>query len=334
MMSALWREPGVRRLALAVTLAAAALTACGTSTTPTAIPKASAVVPKPANAGELTAAPTVASQECGDKLASLRPLNPMPKPGQMPDGSTMAKIAGRGKLIVGVDQNTYNVGFRDPFTGEIQGFDIDMARNIAQAIFGNPNAIQLRAVTSDQRIPALKNGDVDIVVRTMSITCDRLKDVNFSAVYYEAKQQVLVKKNSGVSGIDQLGGKRVCATNGSTSLSNIAQAASKPVGVKVSDWTDCLVMLQQGQVDAVSTDDVILAGMAAQDRYTEVVGQPLANEPYGMAIPLADTDFVRFVNGVLDQAKSNGTWAASYRKWLDDLIPGPPPAPPVPRYKD
>jgi polar amino acid transport system substrate-binding protein len=323
-----------RRLTVVLTLSAAALMGCSTSTTPTAIPTVSAVVPKPANAGDLTAPPTVASQECGDKLASLRPPSPLPRPGQMPDGSTMAKIAGRGKLIVGVDQNTYNVGFRDPFSGEIQGFDIDMAKAIAQAIFGNPNAIQLRAVTSDQRIPALKNGDVDIVVRTMSITCDRLKEVNFSAVYYEAKQQVLVKKNSGIGGIDQLGGKRICATSGSTSLSNVAQATSKPIGVKVSDWTDCLVMLQQGQVDAVSTDDVILAGMAAQDRYTEVVGQPLANEPYGMAIPLENTDFVKFVNGVLEQVKANGTWAASYGKWLDGLIPGPPPAPPVPRYKD
>jgi polar amino acid transport system substrate-binding protein len=318
----------------ALGLAAITLAGCASATGKTTIPTVSAVVPKPANAADLTTPPTVAAQECGDLLASLRPANPQPKPGQMPAGSTMEKIAARGKLIVGVDQNTYNVGFRDPFTGEIQGFDIDMAHDIAQAIFGDPNAIQLRALTSDQRIPALKNGDVDIVVRTMSITCDRLKDVNFSAVYYEAKQQVLVKKNAGINGIDQLGGKRVCATKSSTSLSNIARAASKPIGVSVSDWTDCLVMLQQGQVEAVSTDDVILAGLAAQDRYTKIVGAPLANEPYGMGIPKQNEDFVRFVNGVLEQVRTNGSWAASYKRWLDDLIPGPPPTPPVPRYKD
>jgi polar amino acid transport system substrate-binding protein len=317
---------------VALVLALAGCSAAGNTTT--TIPPVSAKVPKPANAADVTAPPSAAVQECGDKLASLRPLNPMPKPGGMPADSTMAKIVARGKLIVGVDQNTLNVGYRDPFTGEIQGFDIDMARNIAAALFGDPNAIQLRAITSDQRIPMLKSGDVDIVVRTMSITCDRLVDVNFSAVYYEAQQQVLVKKNSGFTGMDSLGGKRVCATRSSTSLRNIANAPAKPIGVSVSDWTDCLVMLQQGQVDAVSTDDVILAGMAAQDRYTEVVGQSLAAEPYGMAIPKANEDFVRFVNGVLEQVRANGTWAASYNRWLDNLIPGPPPAPAVPRYKD
>jgi polar amino acid transport system substrate-binding protein len=322
------------RLALVLATAVVMLAGCSSGIETTTIPTVSAVVPKPANAADLTAPPSVTAQDCGDKLASLRPPNPLPQPGQMPAGSTMEKIVQRGKLIVGVDQNTLNVGFRDPFSGEIQGFDIDMAHNIAAALFGNPNAIQLRALTSDQRIPALKAGDVDIVVRTMSITCDRLKDVNFSAVYYEAKQQVLVKKNSGVSGIDQLGGKRVCATKSSTSLSNIAGSAAKPIPVSVSDWTDCLVMLQQGQVEAVSTDDVILAGMAAQDRYTEVVGAPMANEPYGMAIPKQNEDFVRFVNGVLEQVRANGTWKVSYEHWLDGLIPGPPPSPPVPRYKD
>jgi polar amino acid transport system substrate-binding protein len=322
------------RLTLVLVAAVLALAGCASGTSPTTIPAVSAVVPKPANAAELTAPPSAAVQECGDKLASLRPLSPMPKPGGMPSDSTMAKIVQRGKLIVGVDQNTYNVGFRDPFTGDIQGFDIDLARGIATALFGSPDAIQLRAITSDQRVPMLKSGEVDIVVRTMSITCDRLVDVNFSAVYYEAQQQVLVKKNSGFTGMDSLGGKRVCATKSSTSLRNIANAPAKPVGVSVSDWTDCLVMLQQGQVDAVSTDDVILAGMAAQDKYTEVVGPSIAAEPYGMAIPKQNEDFVRFVNGVLEQLRANGTWTASYRRWLDGLIPGPPPAPPTPRYKD
>jgi polar amino acid transport system substrate-binding protein len=323
-----------RRLVTLLSVAAVALAGCASGSTTTTIPTVNAVVPKPANAADVTSAPPVAQQNCGDLLASSRPLSPQPAPGHMPGGSTMAKIAARGKLIVGVDQNTYNVGFRDPFTGEIQGFDIDMAKDIAQAVFGDPNAIQLRAVTSDQRIPALKNGDVDIVVRTMSITCDRLKDVNFSAVYYEATQRMLVKKNSGINGVDQVGGKRVCATKSSTSLSKIAQFPSKPIPVQVSDWTDCLVMLQQGQVDAVSTDDVILAGMAAQDRYTALVGDSLGNEPYGMAIPKQNVDFVQFVNGVLEQVRANGSWTASYNRWLGGLIPGATPNPPVPRYKD
>lgn len=300
-----------------------------TSAPPAAAPRAPEA--KPAGAADVTAPPKKPDQSCGDPTASLRP-GAQPQPGQMPANTTMARIAQRGKLIVGVDQNTYKVGYRDPFTGRIEGFDIDMARAIAQAIFGDPNKIQLRALTSAQRIPALAKGDVDIVVRTMTISCDRLKEVNFSTTYYLANQRILVRKNSGVTSIAALGGKRVCATKGSTSLYAIATAPSKPKAVQVADWTDCLVMLQQNQVEAVSTDDVILAGMAAQDRYTQVVGPTIKAEPYGVAIPLANTDMVRFVNGVLDQVRTNGTWTASYDKWLAGLL-GPAPTPPAPAYR-
>jgi len=323
----------MRRNRFLVAVAAFVLTGCAT-VSGTTIPSVPAEVPQPGGATDVTSAPAVATQNCPDLLASLKPLNPLPAPGQLPAGSTMARIAQRGKLIVGVDQNTYNVGFRDPFSGQIQGFDIDMAHAIAQAIFGDPNAIQLTALTSDQRIPALQKASVDIVIRTMTITCDRLQQVSFSAVYYQAQQRILVRKNSGVTGADSLHGKRVCATKGSTSLATIAALPSHPVPVSVSDWTDCLVMLQQGQVDAVSTDDVILAGMAAQDRYTEIVGTSLADEPYGMAMRKDNTDFVQFVNGVLNKIEADGTWTAAYQKWLGSLLPGGTPAPPAPRYKD
>jgi polar amino acid transport system substrate-binding protein len=320
------------RRALALAFAAVILTGCAAVTT-TSVPTVPAQVPAPGGAAPAATSAAPAAQQCGDLLASLPPLSPLPGPGQLPAGSTMAKIAQRGKLVVGVDQNTLNMGFRDPFTGQLQGFDIDMARAVAQALFGDPNAIQLRALTSDQRIPALQHGEVDLVVRTMTITCDRRAQVDFSSEYYEAQQRILVKKNSGIGGPDQLAGKRVCATKGSTSLATLQALPAKPVVIAVADWTDCLVLLQQGQVDAVSTDDVILAGMAAQDRYTEVVGASLAAEPYGIAVPKGNEDMVRFVNGVLDQVRSSGSWAASYRRWLDDLLPGPAPAPPAPHYQ-
>ena len=320
-------------LATVSVLCGSALAGCASVTT-TVIPNVTAQEPTPGNASVAAAPSAAAAEQCADPLASLRPSNPLPGPGQMPAGSTMAKIVQRGKLIVGVDQNTFHMGFRDPSTGQIQGFDIDMAHAVAQALFGDPNAIQLKVLTSDQRIPALQNGDVDIVVRTMTITCDRLKQVAFSAVYYDAKQRILVKQSSTIDGPAALGGKKVCATKGSTSLAAVLALPGKPVGVSVSDWTDCLVMLQQGQVDAVSTDDVILAGMTAQDQYTKIVGAPLADEPYGMAIPLQNQDFVRFVNGVLQNVEASGAWTASYQRWLGSLQPGTTPAPPTPQYRD
>ncbi|MGH3763165.1 glutamate ABC transporter substrate-binding protein [Actinophytocola sp.] len=322
------------RNVIAAVLGVVVLLATGCGTEEPVTPGEVAVeVPRPAGAEELTEPPTAPpAADCGDPTASLRP-GPLPAPNALPAGSTMAQIRASGKLVVGVDQNTYQFGFRNPFTGDVEGFDIDMAKQIARAIFGTENALQLRILTSSQRIPALREGEVDIVIRTMTINCERLQEVDFSSVYYLAGQRVLVKEASGIDGIDALGGKRVCATDGSTSLANIAEAPSKPIPVKVSDWTDCLVMLQQNQVDAISTDDTILAGLSAQDPFTKVVGEPIDDEPYGMAIPKGQTDFVRFVNAVIERMRTDGTWRDTYNYWLRDLL-GPAPAPPVARYRD
>ncbi|HWB38293.1 MAG TPA: transporter substrate-binding domain-containing protein, partial [Rugosimonospora sp.] len=116
---------------------------------------------------------------------------------------------------------------------------------------------------------------------------------------------------------------------GSTSIVNIANAPSKPIPVSVPDWTDCLVMLQQGQVEAISTDDTILAGLAAQDPNVHLVGSRFTDEPYGIAVSQKSPELVRFVNSVLDRMRSDGTWAAIYTKWLG----GPAPAPPAAKYK-
>ncbi|GAA3884812.1 glutamate ABC transporter substrate-binding protein [Saccharothrix violaceirubra] len=299
----------------------------------------SAVVPRPVDATELTgplpsAVPNTPSAVpdpacAANPTASRRPTGPPPAPDAMPAGSTMATIRDKGRVVVGVDQNAYLMGFRDPVSGELEGFDIDMAREIAKALFGDPTRIQFRVVSSEQRIPALRQGDVDIVVRTMTINCDRWAQVDFSTVYYQADQRVLVPISSSAAGIDALGGKRVCASKGSSSLANIAAHPAKPIPVSVPYWSDCLVLLQQGQVDAISTDNPILAGLVAQDPFTRIVGEPFAAEPYGMAFPQGHEDFVRFVNAVLERLRADGTWASIHRRWL-----GAPPAPPTPSYRD
>ncbi|MBV9843606.1 MAG: glutamate ABC transporter substrate-binding protein [Kutzneria sp.] len=245
----------------------------------------------------------------------------------------MARIAERGRLIAGVDQTTYPFGFRDPFSGELTGFDIDMLHAVSAALFGDPNRIQFKTITSAERISALTQGQVDIVARTMTIDCSRAQQVGFSTVYYVAGQRVLVNRGSSVTGIGDLTGRKVCATKGSTSLDAIAAAASHPVPVSVDNWTDCLVMMQQGQVDAVSTDDTILVGLVAQDPYTVIVGPRFTDEPYGIAVPKQDEDFVRFVNAVLERMRADGDWRASYQRWLGTRL-GPVPDPPPARYRD
>ena len=257
-----------------------------------------------------------------DPTASLRPSGPP----RVTPGSFMARIRARGYLIAGVDQSTYHFGFLNPLNGKIEGFDIDMVHAIAKAIFGNSNKVVFKAISDDQRIPDVRSGAVDIVAHTMTINCDRLQQVDFSTVYYDAGQRVLVEKNSPAKSIADLGGKKVCATSGSTSIANIKAAASHPIPVAVPYWTDCLVKLQQGDVAAVSTDDSILAGLAAQDPWTKIVGPRFTNEPYGLAISQQHADFVRFVNAVLQQMRTNGQWAASYARWVGTPVPAPPPA--------
>jgi polar amino acid transport system substrate-binding protein len=274
--------------------------------------------------------PSAGSEGGCDPRASLRPPAGMPAPGAMPAGSTMARIAGRGRLVVGVDQNTYLFGYRDPSKGEIVGFDIDIAREIARAIFGDPGRVQLTSITSAQRIPFVRDGKVDIVADSMTINCERLQQVAFSTDYFDAGQKILVNVGSPIHGPADLGGRKVCAAAGTTSIQTIATLPAHPVPVTVNDWTDCMVMLQQGQVDAVSTDDNVLAGLAKQDPHTVVVGDRFTDEPHGLAIAQGSRDFVRFVNGVLDRMRSDGTWARIYQRWLGAPVPAPPPA----RYLD
>jgi polar amino acid transport system substrate-binding protein len=261
--------------------------------------------------------------------ASLRPLGP---PAVTP-GSYMAKIRARGYLIAGVDQNTYHFGYLDPRTGQFEGFDIDMLHAISAAIFGDPDKIRFVAISDAQRISAVQSGEVDIVAHTMTMTCARWQDVDFSTVYFDAHQRVLVLSDSTAKSLGDLAGQKVCATKGSTSLSTFMTyypPPYRPVAVAVPYWTDCLVLLQQGDVAAISTDDSILAGLQAQDPFTKIVGPSLADEPYGLAISNQHPDFVRFVNAVLAQMRADGRWADSYRQWVGSQVPAPPPA----QYRD
>jgi polar amino acid transport system substrate-binding protein len=181
----------------------------------------------------------------------------------------------------------------------------------------------------------VQSGEVDVVAETMTINCEREKSVDFSTVYYQAGQRILVPSNSSITGPQDLGGKRVCATQGSTSLQNLV-AAGMPRHIRlwaVNDETDCLVMLQQGQVDAISTDDAILLGLAAQDPNTKVVGPTFSSEPYGMAISKAHPEFTSFVNGVLAQVRADGTWTQTYNEWLAKYTQTAAPPPPLPSYR-
>jgi len=303
----------------------ALLAACGGSTRTTAVAPQALVA-------QVTPSPPPAT--CGNPVASLRPPAALPAPGQMPAGSYLRAIQDRGRLVAGVSQDTLLFGFLNPLDGQIEGFDIDVLHQIAQAIFGDPSKIEYRAITTADRIPKILDDSVDIVGRTFTITCARRAQVDFSSVYFDAGQRVLVRKDSTARGIQDLGSKKVCATKGSTSIDHIAQAASKPIPYPLADFTDCLVAFQNSEVDAISTDDAILAGLAKQDPYAKIIGDRFSDEPYGLGIALKHPEFTRFVNGVLDQMRANGTWASLYNTWLVPSLTKSAPAPPAAAYRD
>jgi polar amino acid transport system substrate-binding protein len=275
------------------------------------------------------------------------PQDQSPSPSSDDSGKTITAIKQRGYLSVGVDQNSYRWGYRDPNntakSSDLEGFDIDLAHEIAREILGDPNAVRFHAIPTNQRIPAIKSGQVDMVVRTMTITCSRLKDVAFSAPYFLTGQQVLAPKTSGIKGYDNtLAGKRICSAAGSTAYDKLSAdkkagtlTSSADITTTVPNQLDCLVRLQLGQVDAVVTDGALAASQAAQDPTVELKGKTFTDDYYGVAMKLGADDLVRRVNQVLVDYRKSGGWQASYTKWLSATLKADSPSatPPTAHYK-
>lgn len=237
--------------------------------------------------------------------------------GETTDSAAIAKIKERGKLVVGVKYDTRLFGLKDPASGNVEGFDIDISKAIAKHILGDENAIELKEVTSKTRIPMLNNGEIDMVVATMTITEERKKEVDFSDVYFQAGQSLLVKKGSPITGLqDVTKDTKILGSKGATSIKNIKEKVPGVTVLEFDNYQDAFAALKAGQGDALTTDDAILYGMASQDDGYEVVGEPFTDEPYGIAVQKGNTDVVKAVNDTLAELKSNGEYDAIYTKWI------------------
>ena len=299
-------------------------------------------LPGPTTTTTEAAAPVPPAPDCGVAVASLRPTGPATT--DVPAGSYMDEIKTRGRLRVGVDVSKVQFSSLNPLTVEFEGFDVDIAREVANALFGSPQAIEFVAIPSSERQNVLTDdpavGDqafagvtVDMVADTFTINCARRQNIDYSTEYFTSAQRLLVRNDDDADSIDDLGGEKVCAAAGSTSIDTInALPEPRPTAVPVTEQADCLVMMQQGEVAAVSTDDTILAGMAAQDPNVRIVGPPLSTEPYGLGLPKGHPEWVRYVNAVLEDVRASGRWAALYDQWLAEALGGteasrtPPPA--------
>jgi polar amino acid transport system substrate-binding protein len=252
----------------------------------------------------------------GQEQLSFAPELPLPSPGEMPAASSMARIVDHGRLRVGVDENTLGFAYRDRDSGLIEGFEVDVAVEIARRIFGADatlDRLELVPVVTSEKTAFVRDGRVDMTISAVTMSCDRWDEVSFSSEYFTARQQFLVRDDSGLNRRDQLADAVVCTTEGSSSSKIMRRLEPDAELVEVPARTDCLVALQEGRVDAYFGHDSFLRGMLAQDPTLAVVnGLFPADEivsHYGIAIAHGDLDLVRFVNGVLEDLRSDGALA-------------------------
>ena len=277
---------------------------------------------EPAGVGE------AAKPNDAEPYGSYRPDDKTPEE-RVPD------IIKRGRLIVGVDRSNNLLSYRDTATGEVRGFEVDIAREIAHDIFGDSSKVDFRFVEASDRAKALNDRTVDMVIRTMTISPERQREVAFSIPYMKTDARLLVLKNSGIHSIEDAAGLTLCAAKGSTMVDAIRKHSPSSDILETHAWGDCLMALQLGQTDGIVVDDALLSGMLAQDSYTEIVGDALETQRYGVAVRKPDASYdsrplIRQVNSTLERIRSDGTWLRLFNTWLGDYMDRP--SLPAPKY--
>jgi glutamate transport system substrate-binding protein len=233
---------------------------------------------------------------------------------QFPADSALGRIQEEGKITIGVKYDVPPFGFRNPQSDEIEGFDVDMGRHIADALGVEPEFIE---AISDNRIPFLMRDRADLILSTMTITGERDTEIDFSEPYYIARGRILVPGDSQIKGIADLDGDTsVCTALGSTYEETLKKEAPDSDLRLVDSYPECLELLQNGAVDAISTDDVILTGMIIQDDTLKLVGDNLTTEPYGVGIKQGNRQMKQFVDETLQAVKDDGRWEDSYQEWV------------------
>ena len=225
-------------------------------------------------------------------------------------GSSDASSSGH-TIRIGIKFDQPGLGLKDG--SRFTGFDVDMGREIAKRLGYSEDEITFIEAVSAQRETMLQNGQVDMVIGTYSITDARRQKVTFAGPYFIAGQDLLVRTGSTISGPDDMDGKILCSVEGSTSAQKIRDAYSSGSLqlFPVRTYSQCVEFLAAGTVDAVTTDNIILAGFAAQDAYmgkVKVVGNTFSEEDYGVGLPKGDLRQCQAVNAAITDIIDDGTW--------------------------
>lgn len=256
---------------------------------------------------------------------------PVEKAPEFAAGTTMADLAAAGTMTIGTKFDQPLFGLRGP--GDIPvGFDVEIGKLIAAKLGIAPDKIKWTETVSANREPFIQNGQVDLVVATYTINDTRKQVVSFAGPYYSAGQDLLVLAGNpdSIQGPEDLTDKPVCTVSGSTSEKNIAAYTTNVIATDT--YSNCLGPLRSGEVVAVTTDNVILAGIADQNEGEfEVVNNPFTEEPYGIGLALEDTEFRTFINDVLEESYKDGAWVDAWKSTAGKVLDTPEP-PAVDRY--
>ncbi|MGN9761179.1 glutamate ABC transporter substrate-binding protein [Streptomyces sp. SD31] len=227
------------------------------------------------------------------------------------DSDSAAGSSGGDKIKIGIKYDQPGLGLKEP-DGSFSGFDVDVATYVAKELGYEPDQITWVETKSADRENALARGDVKFIAATYSITDERKEKVDFAGPYLLAHQDLLVKSDSDISEATDLNGKRLCSVVGSTSAQNIQDEIAPKAQLKeYGGYSECIAALQSGAVDAVTTDDSILAGFAAQEQYKgqfKLAGLKLSNENYGIGVKKGDTETVNKINTALEKMVSDKAW--------------------------
>ncbi|MEV6979128.1 glutamate ABC transporter substrate-binding protein [Kitasatospora sp. NPDC093806] len=270
------------------------------------------------------AAPVLAQQDRQEQSGQSEQAGPcdlyksVPPSGE--DGPAVKAIKAKRSLVIGIDLNSYRWGARNPNNGQLEGFDIDLARAVGTAIMGDPDKVILKSVPTADRIKFIQEGRVDLIVRTMTISCERMEQVAFSRPYFTMSQRVIVPRSSSAKNLDEaLNGTTACAAAGSSALEELKTRPLKKL-VTPENNLDCLVLMQLGQVEATMTDDVLAASQAAQDQTVRVVDGEVRPGVMGIAMLKTSTDLTARVNQVLNDYYTSGAWRGTYDRWLKPYL--------------
>ncbi len=251
-----------------------------------------------------------------------------------PEDSTMAKLQQAGKVTIGTKFDQPLFGLKN-LEGKPEGFDVEIAKIVAGEMGISADNIQWVETVSANREPFIQQGKVDFVVATYTINDKRKQVVDFAGPYYVAGQDIMVKKGNplGIRGPDDLAGKRVCSVTGSTPAENIRTNYPQAKLTEFDVYSKCAEALKNDQVDAVTTDNVILLGLISKDQESfELVGKTFTKEPYGIGVKKGDTQFRNFVNDVLEKAKADGRWMQAWEATAGKVATEQPSPPAVDRY--